>query len=439
VSDTLDSTSSTGNVRGVVALVFAVALTVRLATTWFVVGDDYAPVGDAGEYTQIARNLVEHGRFSIAGSDSSLQATARRSPLFPLLVAATFKTFGYTYFPIFFILAVLGALTCATLASLAERLFGTHAASVVGVLAAVYPGLWISSTTLMTETLYLWLLVMLVSCANRLTESSHAQRRWRSVQAGALLGLLALTRAEGLLVGLLFILWAILVLSHAERWRVIVYAGLMAALIVAPWVLRNFARFGAFVPGSTVGGFVLAGANNATVYDNPYGLGGWTANFVDEPVYRSCAAEYDTDEPEYTACLSREAVAYAIKRKDRWPAVVTWRLRRALDLWNPQQAAFFETLEGRFPVYTRAAAHAFFPILLLAIGGAVRLIGQARRLYWLYAIPVYYLLQISMTWGIQRMRAPMEPFLLLLAVGLFRGLSEPPARADSGPDARASP
>jgi hypothetical protein len=67
------------------------------------------------------------------------------------------------------------------------------------------------------------------------------------------------------------------------------------------------------------------------------------------------------------------------------------------------------------------------------------LIGQARRLYWLYAIPVYYLLQISMTWGIQRMRAPMEPFLLLLAVGLFRGLSEPPARADSGPDARASP
>ncbi len=400
------------------AVVFALALAVRVGLCFAYDLASDKPVGDASEYVTIAVQLVSTQSYSIIHPGFVGAPTARRSPLFPLLLAACFALFGNGRTVPILLLCLLGAGTCTLVSALARRLFEERTAWAAGLAAALYPGMWITSTGLMTETLFVFLLVALVCLADRIADENLAASLRPSIAAGACAGLLTLTRAEGMLVGSLLILWIAISTSGAKRRRSVVLAAGAAALVVAPWVVRNYITFGALIPGSTVGGWVLAGANNPDVYYDEGRTGGWTAEFGKMPQYADCAKFPPAQEPAYSACLTRAAIGYAIDNKARWPELALWRLRRALDIWDPRISAFLETMEGRRPQFTLAAAWTFYPVLIAALLGAISFAPDIRRLSWLYAIPAFYLFQIAMTWGIQRLRAPMEPFLLLLASGL---------------------
>jgi hypothetical protein len=391
---------------------FFLALGIRLTVIGAVIVPEYKPVGDAFEYVTIAKNLVAGNGYSIWNPGFELRPTARRSPVFPLFLAGCFEWFGSGFLAPFVMLSVIGAATCVVLSQLAQRLFGPRGAWFAGLCAAATPGMWITQTVLMAETIHIFLLVTLVLFADRMLDGGR--RAW--VPVGVLAGLLALSRPEGLLVWGLLGCWILMAGPIEKRWRYLVCAFTLAALVVSPWVVRNFVRFGAFVPGSTMSGWVLAGANNPAIYEPPGALfGGWTLEFTNAPMYRECTTDPAATEPEYTNCWKRQALRYAAANKRLWPALIAWRIRRALDLWDPRHSALFEIPEGRLPALTIAAAVAFYPTLALACLGGVLCRRRVRRLFWLYAIPGFYLFEIAMTWGIQRLRAPMEPFLLLLA------------------------
>lgn len=397
-----------------VVLLFSLALAIRVAIVHSFVLPDYRPVGDAAEYVTIARNVAAGNGFAILGDASGLRPTARRSPLFPLLLSACFALFGAGYQVPFLLVSLAGAVTCVLCSELALRLFGAREAWIAGLVAAVTPSMWINGTTLMTEGLYVLLLTALVWSADRMLGGDS--RAW--ARAGLFAGLLALTRAEGILLWGVLLGWIAIAPSMQHRRRNLVGTFAVAALVVSPWLVRNLVVFRAFIPTSTVTGFVLAGANNRAIYEQLGALGGWTAEFVHDPRYAACRADPRAPEPVYTDCWTRQAVAYAFDNRHLWPYLVEWRLRRALDLWDPQLSAVFEEPEGRLPKLTIAAAISFYPVLALGALGALFSLARFRRLYWLYAIPGFYLLEIALTWGVQRLRAPMEPFLILFASAL---------------------
>ena len=108
---------------------------------------------------------------------------------------------GTTYVDHKFLSILIGTATVLVTVLLAGRLAGPRAAIVAGVLAAVYPNLWLIDSLLFPEGLFALL-----------TTPVHPRRLpvWRdrpgwgrAAVLGALIGLAGLTRGEGLLLGLL--------------------------------------------------------------------------------------------------------------------------------------------------------------------------------------------------------------------------------------------
>jgi 4-amino-4-deoxy-L-arabinose transferase-like glycosyltransferase len=395
--------------------VFLLALAVRVSFNLVFVMRSYQPVGDALDYVTIAENLVDGKGFAALFPDLSTRTTARRPPLFPLLLAACFALFGRGTVAPLLILSLIGAVTCVLLVHLARNLFGERQALVTGLLAAIAPGMWINNTTLMSETIYVLLLVALVLLAERATRVHTVAA---VVSLGVVAGLMTLTRPEGILLSALLAFWIVAIRRGGDRWRAVLSVLAVAALLVAPWVTRNWVRFGAFIPSATSVGRLLACANNDRTYYEHEWLGGWQLDAIDpsvSPQYKKWVEDPAITEAEIELRLCRQGLRYVRAHVQRLPVVVVWRLRRALDVWNPIRSALHESAEGRLPVASIAAWLTFPPFLVVGALGAIRFRHSARRLFWLYAVVAFYVAEVMVTWGTPRLRSPMEPMIILFA------------------------
>src|SRR5207248_10603260 len=124
--------------------------------------------------------------------------TVYRAPLWPALIAVITLLLGPgDYFARLF-LSCVGSGTCVLLYLFARDLFNPRIALLAGVVAACYPELYIYDGWLYTESLYTFLL--LASCYGiyQLQRSPQQSRWW--ICCGILIGLLSLTRPNGLLV-----------------------------------------------------------------------------------------------------------------------------------------------------------------------------------------------------------------------------------------------
>lgn len=208
-----------------------------------------------------------------------------------LLSSGTYETDGtYAYWPIgypLFLSAWLWALPsakwaylCANLAQfivaaygihrLANLLGGEHAGRAAAALFAVWPNMVFNTATPEKEMLVLailpWALFLLLQILQR------GQSQWRALASGALLGAATLIQPSLQFlpfVGAILLLIAIPGIKHSLVPAALIILG--AALIVAPWTLRNHSVFDSFVLVSTNGGDNLYRANN------PLATGGYVA------------------------------------------------------------------------------------------------------------------------------------------------------------------
>jgi 4-amino-4-deoxy-L-arabinose transferase-like glycosyltransferase len=242
----------------ILVAILALALGLRLA--YAIEGRDHPPP-DAVVYGQIAANLYEDGEFSAAGPEIRRinQPTSAYSPGLPLLLAATYGLTGGIHEQLARIaLALLGGASVGLTYLLGRRLGGAGAGLLAAAALAIYPALLEYQGLLLSEPLASFLLVAAVLA---LLRAGDRRRLPWSVLAGALLGVLALVRAEYLVVALL-----LPALALARDWRrdgprVAVLPALAmlgaAALVIAPWTIRNAAALDRFVPISTGGGKAL--------------------------------------------------------------------------------------------------------------------------------------------------------------------------------------
>ncbi|MCD6291579.1 MAG: glycosyltransferase family 39 protein, partial [Anaerolineae bacterium] len=227
-------------------VIFTLALGLRLAYIAWFVGWDYVPRRDAAEYSAIAENLAAGRGYRLPSGE----LTAIRPPLFPLLLAGVYAICGVHYSAALVMQAVLGALTCVVVYRAGASALDEQPGRLAGLMAMGYPLLLYHNGQLLSETPFILWVTLALWAMLRLDKRTRLSD---IVMLGVALGLAALTRPNGL------VLWAGAVAWGIWRWRrqaISVVAGVtvIVALLLAPWVARNWLAMGAFIPASTMGG-----------------------------------------------------------------------------------------------------------------------------------------------------------------------------------------
>ncbi|MFA9273126.1 MAG: glycosyltransferase family 39 protein, partial [Baekduiaceae bacterium] len=180
--------------RGRLAAIALLALALRVV---YVLSRRGNPVfGDALIYWLDAKHVAAGDGFRHAFEN---HPTAEHPPLHILLLALQDLVGINGYHEQKLLLCVVGTVTVVLVALLARRLAGDRAGLLAGGIAAVYPNLFMPDGTLMSETLYLALLLGALLAAHAYlgadpSDVRGARRRLAAV--GALVALAALTRAE---------------------------------------------------------------------------------------------------------------------------------------------------------------------------------------------------------------------------------------------------
>lgn len=392
------------------ALIVAAGLAVRLAYAFGV--QHGVPVGGDGLEFHLLANQLTHG-------DGYVQPlfispghvpTADKPPLYPLVLALP-SLLGWTSLVAHRVVScLLGAALVAGVGLLGRRVGGERTGLVAALLAALYPLLVVLDGAVRSESLYAPLVAFSLLAAYRLVDRPTPRS---ALAFGVLIGAAALTRSEAVLLGALLLAALLRRLPHGRRVRLAGVAVLAAALVLAPWVIRNWAQFGEPLL-STNSGSLAYGSNCQAAYYSDQ-IGTWAC-------YPPLSVTPGRDEADVSAQLRHTGLHFAREHAGRLPAVAAARLLRSFDLWPPAAATRLEARIGdRDLAVYRVGVALYYLLLPLAVAGAVILRRRGEPLALLLA-PVALVVIVSIAgYGTPRFRVPAEiPLVTLAAVALAR-------------------
>lgn len=384
-------------------------------------------------YLEIATNLLQGGGFGPVPT----RLFHLRTPVYPLFLAGLWS--GAPEGCRFQILAaaqvVLSAATCGLLWAMVRPVFGRGAAAASGLMFAASPSLTVLTTQVYTETLQFFLLTLAGITAARVV------RRGRGADAlafGLLWGVLGMNRPEATYVTP--VLLAPLLLNRAVGLRrtalALAVALLANAAVMAPWVVRNYRVYGAFVTHVPAAGSGIYGGSFP--YPPMYGRC-WAKTpagdvaYWQMPQYRELLADFwdpvamatrpdwadeivARSERDFLA-IDRRLGAEAKRQIAANPRLYAWNLAaHAVDLWG-RPVGWSITKAGRA---ARAVWSVSYVALLgLAAAGTVLVVRHGRRidlvaLGWV-AYPFWHTLVMLPINTECRYQAASVPFLLALA------------------------
>lgn len=387
------------------ALAVLAGLTVRLLYV-ALFANKIALFGDAVTYHEWARTIADGvGWVKVPHAELGLlhvqpDPSAEHPPLFSLALAGFWKLGVHAYTAQKLVVCFIGASTVAFTGLAGREAGGERVGLVAAGIAAVYPFLWVADGSLLAESLYASLMAASLWLALRFVRTrSPADAAW----LGVAVGLGALSRGEAALLAPLLLLplaWR----ERSLKAGVVMLAGF--ALVVAPWTIRNLAKFEEPVLISTNASSVFAGANCDAVYHGEL-IGLWSF---------SCYGSVKTgDESQEAVQYRRQGIDYARDHAGRVPLIATIRLARVWDLYRPLQQVQYEFLEGRSRWASRAGLVMYYPTLLLAIAGVV-VLRRRRFAVWPFLSFAVMVSVVALTvYGITRFRIAVEPALIVLA------------------------
>jgi 4-amino-4-deoxy-L-arabinose transferase-like glycosyltransferase len=438
VTDASPRTDERASRRFLVLLVVVAlaALAVRVAFT-VVVDPDVPEVGDAMAYHMLGENLAD-GLGYIRPFDRTIlgeiRPTAEYPPMLPAILAGAQLVGIGSVGSQQLVLGLIGTGTVVVIGLLGRRLAGETVGLVAAGIATVYPMLFQADAILMPETPFTFLVATSVLFAHRARAHPTVAR---FALLGAATGLAGLTRGEGALLAVLLVtpfVWFLRSLPWRRR-LVLVGVGLAAAaMVIAPWTIRNAVRFdGAFIPVSNNIGTALDGANcDQAWYGRQAGL--W--------LYE-CFGGFDLSdqtEAEATAFHRDRGVQYIRDHTSRLPAVLAIRQGRTWAFYDVEHSVVVESFEGRDITWQRWGTRFYWALLPFAVGGTVVLARRRAFLWPVFSTVVLVVVTTAVTYGNQRFRVAAEPAIVVLAatgmVTLARRL-RPGDTAAAGEDAVA--
>ena len=417
--------------RAFLIALLAIALVALIVRVGFVlVVDPKLPdPGDATAYHLLANNLAD-GHGYIRPFDFRILHIARPSaeypPLFPALLAVPSFLGAKSVDAQRLLLCFVGTGTVVLVGLLGRRVGGPLVGVLAAAIAAVYPMLFLGEAVLMAESVYVLFVTAALLLAYR---AADAPSPLRFAALGLVIGLSALTRAEGLFfAAVLVIPLAISLRSLATRRRVLLAAVAIgvSVLVVVPWTIRNAVRLHAFVPISNNIGTAVDGANCDLTYSGSQ-IGLWRetfSQFGDSARRRSQAqacfegfdiGRRDFEEADVANKHRGDGITYARDHLARAPLVVGVRELRTWGLYAPRQQIDFESLEGRPKQWQAVGTVMYWVLLPLAVVGVVLLLRRRARVWPLLSTAVVVVLTTALTYGQQRFRIADEPSLVVLA------------------------
>jgi 4-amino-4-deoxy-L-arabinose transferase-like glycosyltransferase len=283
---------------------------------------------DEREYLFIAANVQEKGAFIDSNGDASV-----RSPLFPALLALSPRVSENNLAVPLVLEFLLGVLSVYLVYRLARAMWENEAAALLAAgAAALFPGLVVYSTLLLTEIPFvvLFLLILL-----RMEKFQVGATPGEAVLIGFLAGLAVLMRGVFMLPFLFLVL--LLVVSFGRRgWNtggraMLGVVPLLACLaVLTPWTIRNYDVHHALVPISTFTGMSLVYGNNpythgSTKFDP--GFDEWYRN-----QRRERGVEDSTSVSEYDRMRVDEEIAVCYMQAHPWDTL-KHMVQKAYVLW----------------------------------------------------------------------------------------------------------
>lgn len=383
-------------VRVVYVLSFSSHLHFGLDTVWYQLVGGTIASGDG---------YVDPSKFYKSGV---AVATAFRPPLYPFFLAGVIKVFGESRRTFQLAGCGVGALTVGLVGLLGRRVAGETVGLCAAALAAVSPALIGFDASVMSETIYVPLVIAALLAVYAAIDRPTAVR-WLLV--GVIIGACMLTRGDALLFLPLLVVPAAVLVRRSGARRAMALAGAAivgAAVVVAPWVVRNNERVGQPTIATLHVGTAVAGTNCRSTYYGPK-LGSWEAFCADTTNHP------ELDEVKLSNRLVRQGLHYARTHAARLPVVVPVRVLRLAGVWDPAGEVRLESIESRNVAWQVVTLGAFLPTAVLAGYGIVLLRRRTTRVIPLASVLASVILAAILTYGEQRLRAAAEPVLLVAA------------------------
>jgi 4-amino-4-deoxy-L-arabinose transferase-like glycosyltransferase len=391
----MDSLVNSRRTRIALLVILAAACLVRLGVIISIDNSQTVPrtlaESDASTYYVLAESLLD----GIGYRYSQDQApTARRTPGYPLFITSIFRVFGHNFNAVRGVQCALDLVTTVLVFGLALVLTGSTAAALLAALAyAMYPPAILSTTYIMTETLYTMLLMLFtLACVLALKAKSLTLY----LVSGIMLGLAVLTRPGVFLLPIAVLVVALFIRRTA--WRGMVILMVAFAVTMLPWGFRNKQSLGKFTATSTLMGHNLYKGNHLP----SQGAYFWSTDSLLTPELKQRLT--GVSEIQRDSILQSEAVKMMLENK-RGTALLM--LRKIARLW-------FNLGYGR-PASRRTLAIAVLHALLIGFAflGASRIPGELR---YLSIIPITTILFSSLMYLIAasevRFVFPLIPLLL---------------------------
>jgi 4-amino-4-deoxy-L-arabinose transferase-like glycosyltransferase len=403
-------------------LILAIALLLRVGYLWSYTYEHprqaVSVVPFLFESGNIAHSLAVGNGFS-SPFRVDTGPTAWLPPIYPLLLAGIFRTFGSYTFHSFIAAALLNisfaTLTCVPIFFAGKRIGGLGVAAGAAWLWAVFPNAILIPVQSMWDASLSALLVAAIFCATLALAESSRVRDWCAY--GLLWGITLMTNATLAALLPLLLGW-VAYRSHKQRrpWfgRLALSIGIVV-LCCLPWTIRNYEIFHTFVPLRSGFGLQLWLGNNDDTKDI------FRAEL--HPIYNADerARYIQMGETAYMQEKQQQGVEYMTAHPAREAHLIG---NRIISVWSGGTPTPVKDLLNVPSLWFR------FVLLFNVIAAMGALIGivilfRRRSVYAFPAavFPVVFPWAYYLTLVLPRYRLPIDPIVMLLAAIAFGSLA----------------
>lgn len=357
------------------------------------------------EYGQIAWNIVQgHGYSWDFEGRFPLAPTAYSPALYTYSLVPWFALFGVNLIGPRLMHAVLLAAVAWFLYKIGERLINRRVGLLAAAIWAIYPEMIFLGMRIAPENLMFPLMMAMMWFVQAPREAMFGRT---ALMGGALTGLAAWTNPSLQLLAIIVPAhwWINGHLKSRQGLRRLALFAIGGIIIVAPWTIRNYIRFGAFVPLRTAFAYNVWRGNHPGATGTVYTFEGRNIDEAMDPAYAAYVEQHMVpDEIERDRFFAREVERFISERPLDY---IRLSLRRLGYFWWRDRT---HALTGN--------VFYWMPWLLILMLAAVGLysIRSHWRAWSLWLMPIVgFMLLFSLTVYAPRYRMTIYPSMFLLA------------------------